>query len=370
MPEISNGFILLARSLLTSQLMEKPPLYAKIWLFLLLKAQFKDGRSLKRGQVLTSLQGLMEAGSFKIGFRREYPTKKQVRDVLEWFREQGMIRTRKTTRGLVITIVNYDLYQDPDNYARKSDEGHNERHGEGHGERHTLSRGISEIRKAPGHSEGHGESSMKVAVRAHYRGRMGECNNEKNEEGGVNDSAPSSGAESSPRSPREPDRSELLSGITNDRVRELLETVIEKIALTRKTGKIAESVVLSFLRKALQFEEWKIGTAAVKYLEKEHWLDGKGEKYLLGIMRGVTYRDYQEVAGSVRTNSSDRANQRDPPLTPRTYAQARDAERRSMAEQLLDKKRRSGDEQEGKDTGGADQADHSLPGGETQHGGN
>lgn len=86
--------------------------------------------------------------------------------------------------------------------------------------------------------------------------------------------------QSSPRTPETPSREDLLFRIQNPQVRTLLETAVEKIALTRSSGRTAESVVGSFLTKALQFEEWKIGAAISKYLEREYWLDGKGERYL------------------------------------------------------------------------------------------
>jgi len=52
--------------------------YFKIWTWLLLKAQHKDYGNLKRGQLITSIAEIQEAMSYKVGFRTEKPSKKQV----------------------------------------------------------------------------------------------------------------------------------------------------------------------------------------------------------------------------------------------------------------------------------------------------
>ena len=265
--------------------------------------------------------------------------------MLDWFKEQDMIRTEKTSRGLVITIVNYELYQDPANYAKQQitednpdpgEQNPEDSGSEGHGKIQDISilneyqghakawdpENASQEETSPesrreheGNNEGNNEGNMKgtmkgtaealthqdsddirgtakVTRRSHEghmkgtpgpensresgdeavpkKGRREECKNGRREEGErecVNGPALEDKGGTSTPPPREPDRGELLSEVANDRVRELLETALEKIALTRKTGKIAESVALSFLKKSLQFEEWKIGTAISKYLE-------------------------------------------------------------------------------------------------------
>lgn len=161
-----------------------------------------------------------------------------------------------------------------------------------------------------------------------------------------------------------PTREEYLSGIKNRNVRALVEEALDRIALTRKSGKMAESVVIALLKKLTAFEAWKVGTGVTKYLQAEYYLDGKGENYLLGIVRNVTLRDYHEVTGR---QVSPKSSKQSLPAQPRTYAQYQDAERRTMARSLL-KNKGDNDEQSENDQGGADQALHSLPGGKTQHG--
>jgi hypothetical protein len=136
-PTIPNGYILLSRKLLESEIMAKPPLYLKVWIYLLTNAQHKEYKGLKRGQLFTSIPEIQEAMSYMVGYRKETPSYKQIRSVLDWLRfpyegttkderRESMIGTTKGTHGILVTIVNYDLYQDPKNY-----EGHSEGHDEG-----------------------------------------------------------------------------------------------------------------------------------------------------------------------------------------------------------------------------------------------
>ena len=138
-PLIPGGYILLSRKLLENEIMNKPPLYLKVWIWLLLKARF----SKNRGQVETSIPELQEAMSYYKGSCKIIPSYKQIRSIIDYFkntpvesvggttegnrkgtgRETGkatgrgnMIVTRKGTHGLLISICNYNKYQNPQNY--------------------------------------------------------------------------------------------------------------------------------------------------------------------------------------------------------------------------------------------------------------
>ncbi|MDR3563240.1 MAG: hypothetical protein P4N59_17660 [Negativicutes bacterium] len=124
---IEGGYILLARRMIDSEIWFKPPLYLKVWVYLLARAQHKDYRSLKKGQLLVSIPALQEACHWYVGCRKMVPTKDQVFQVLEWLRSgcaQGcahdasspMVTTVKATRGMVVTIHNYGAYQNPRAY--------------------------------------------------------------------------------------------------------------------------------------------------------------------------------------------------------------------------------------------------------------
>jgi len=125
MPErIPGGFILLARRLFDSEIWNEPPLYFKVWVFLLMSANHKDqvGGKLKRGQCLIRYEDIQDATTYMVGYRRERPSKPQIAKILRRLREGNMIATTKTTRGLVVTICNYETYQDPSKYESNNED--------------------------------------------------------------------------------------------------------------------------------------------------------------------------------------------------------------------------------------------------------
>lgn len=110
---IPGGYILLARKMLDSELMNKPPHYLKLWLWLLCKAFWKDGEIVKRGQLQTSISEMQDIGRYKIGNQFVGRlTVDQVRAAYNWFKTTGMISIAKPTEKMTITVINFDSYQD------------------------------------------------------------------------------------------------------------------------------------------------------------------------------------------------------------------------------------------------------------------
>ncbi|SDJ98468.1 hypothetical protein SAMN05421868_1741, partial [Paenibacillus naphthalenovorans] len=135
-PLIPGGCILLARKIIESAIWEKPPLYLKVWVYLLTKAQHSEYKGLQRGYLRTSIPDIIDGCKWKVGARTEKPTKDQIYQILEWLRKPNegghgsnakatMITTTKATHGLLIGIDNYGFYQDFRNYE-SNDEGNDE----------------------------------------------------------------------------------------------------------------------------------------------------------------------------------------------------------------------------------------------------
>jgi len=132
-PLIPGGYILLSRKLIESEIMAKPPLYLKVWVWLLLTVQHEEYKNLNRGELVTTIAKVCDAVSWRVGYRVEKPSCKQVRAVFDWLRRTherdyeratngSMVGTTKVTHGFKVSISNYVFYQTPKNY-----EGHNER---------------------------------------------------------------------------------------------------------------------------------------------------------------------------------------------------------------------------------------------------
>ncbi len=134
-----EGYIKLSRRLLSSDIWFKPPLYLKVWIYLLHQAAFKSYNGLARGQLVTSIPQIQEALSYKAGFITKKPSYKEIWQVLEYMRakppinsmqeygmgkwqenRQGkwqgetkpMILTKRVKDGMLVTVVKYDQYQD------------------------------------------------------------------------------------------------------------------------------------------------------------------------------------------------------------------------------------------------------------------
>lgn len=118
---IEGGYILLARKMFESDIMDKPPHYLKLWVWMLGKAFWKNGDKLQRGQFSTTIKEMQKAGGYKVGYRTRELTKGEVRSAYEDFAKNTMISTMKSTRGMVITICNYEAYQNPKNYEEHSE---------------------------------------------------------------------------------------------------------------------------------------------------------------------------------------------------------------------------------------------------------
>ncbi|WP_438351572.1 hypothetical protein ACP8HI_13575 [Paenibacillus sp. FA6] len=131
-----DGWISIHRKIIESEIWEKPPLYIKVWVYLLVSAQHSTYKGLKRGQVRTSIPEIINACKWRVGARIERPTKDQVYQILEWLRKPNegvyesnakatMITTTKATQGMLININNYAVYQDTDR-DESNDEGNDE----------------------------------------------------------------------------------------------------------------------------------------------------------------------------------------------------------------------------------------------------
>jgi len=81
------------------------------------RAFFRDGRELKRGEFLTTIDEMRNVGGYTSGSARKPLSKDQVRSAYGHLTETGRITTRKTTRGMVITVCNYNELQDAKSYA-------------------------------------------------------------------------------------------------------------------------------------------------------------------------------------------------------------------------------------------------------------
>jgi len=115
MEKISGGYYIKARKIQESEISNAPPHVREIWDLLLMKCNYANGK-FKRGECFISYKQIQEDLSWYIGWRKHTYIKGQCETAMKWLRKATMITTRKTTRGIIVTVCKYEYYQDPKNY--------------------------------------------------------------------------------------------------------------------------------------------------------------------------------------------------------------------------------------------------------------
>jgi hypothetical protein len=117
---ISGGYYLKARQIQNSKIAHAPPHVREIWDWLIKEANHKDvkhhGMKISRGQCVRSYRDIMEGLHWMVGWRKMKYSKHDCETAMKWLKKEDMLTTRKTTRGMILTVVNYDTYQRPENY--------------------------------------------------------------------------------------------------------------------------------------------------------------------------------------------------------------------------------------------------------------
>lgn len=118
--KIPKGYYIKARKIDNSEIAYKPPHVREIWDWLIRNANHKDRKCgdtiIRRGQILTSYKQIREGLQWRIGWRKMTYSKWQCESALKLLKKAAMIATQKTTRGIIISLVNYEYYQNPRNY--------------------------------------------------------------------------------------------------------------------------------------------------------------------------------------------------------------------------------------------------------------
>jgi hypothetical protein len=122
---IPGGYILAPRNIFDGELSHQPPHYRDVYFWLLRNANFKghtvNGKTIARGQLLCSYDEIAEGLHWYVGYRKQAYKKHHIEKATKWLTKARMVATTKTTRGMIVTILNYDETQDLRNYESDSD---------------------------------------------------------------------------------------------------------------------------------------------------------------------------------------------------------------------------------------------------------
>lgn len=122
--KIQGGYYIKARKVQESKIMGAPPYVREIWDWLLMNANHKDlkykGFVVKRGQLFRTYKDIREGLAWHVGYRKMMYNENHTKRAMRFLREVPMVATTKELGGVLITILNYDYYQNPKNYERTS----------------------------------------------------------------------------------------------------------------------------------------------------------------------------------------------------------------------------------------------------------
>jgi len=117
---IKGGYYLKARCVQTSEVNFAPPVVRELWDYLLRNANYADKRyngfKIKRGQLFRSYKEIIDDLSWKVGWRKMHYSENQMKKAMKFLRSTSMITTTKELGGVLITVLNYDYFQDQKNY--------------------------------------------------------------------------------------------------------------------------------------------------------------------------------------------------------------------------------------------------------------
>lgn len=251
---IQGGAFAVARKIFNSGIWLKHPLYLKTWIWILGRATYEDherkGFQYKRGEFVTTYDEIIKAATYHHNRKHIFPTIKQIRIMLNWFADEGMIIVqplreidasplnpehgligadpRARTRayiGIKIIVVNYDTYQDLENYKGR------------------------------------------------HKGRPTSLKGHNNNKGTIKVTNPEAISN---------EISLLIKRYSNQ---EIINQTFQAISSTRKSNRIKNTVKLSILQTWEKYPSSQVEAALKIYVEKNYSDQGKDEKYLLGIIR-------------------------------------------------------------------------------------
>lgn len=88
---------------------------------------------------------------------------------------------------------------------------------------------------------------------------------------------------------------------------EIISQVLQAIASTRKSNRIADTLKLSILQAWGKHPIESVMAAIKTYLDKGYHQEGKGEKYLRGIIRNINGADTKEAQGNTMKSTGSPA---------------------------------------------------------------
>lgn len=118
MKKIPYGCVMLARKIQESEIwIKKPSWWYKTWTHILMKVNHRNNPQFKRGTSFFNAKKIYnDCYLCNEGIKEE-----ALKNFIKFLKKRCMITTQKTTRGFILTVCNYEFYQNLDNYRNPTE---------------------------------------------------------------------------------------------------------------------------------------------------------------------------------------------------------------------------------------------------------
>jgi hypothetical protein len=197
----------------------------------------KGGHKYKRGEFVTTYDEIIKATAYHKNRQHIFPTIKQIRIILKWLESEGMILVKPLKSGPCLTGA--------DTTAQ--------------------TRAYVGLKIIVMNYNGYQDpESYKGRHKGRDSSQQGQYNNKENK-GKIT-----------------PDD---FFSLKNRYQQDLIDRVFQAIASTRKSNRVADSVLFAQLRKWQKYPVEQVEAGIRVYLDKDYAGQGKREEYLLGIIK-------------------------------------------------------------------------------------
>ena len=112
------GYTMWARQTIDSSIfVDKPDKWFKIWFYIVNRVNYLESTNYERGECFITTNEIIEGTK---------ATSDQIKKCLQWCRDSGMVSTTRSTRGMRIKVIKYNLFQSKEFYSstREAPEKH------------------------------------------------------------------------------------------------------------------------------------------------------------------------------------------------------------------------------------------------------
>jgi len=119
---IKGGYYIKSRCIRESRIAHSAPIDREVWDYLMREANHEgkkyNGFIVKRGQLFRSYRDIRESLHWNVGCCKKFYSESAMKRCMKRLREALMIELVCEPRGNLITVCNYEYYQNPKNYER------------------------------------------------------------------------------------------------------------------------------------------------------------------------------------------------------------------------------------------------------------